>query len=148
MMGSLFPLKSVSDSQLQKLCQVLWGWQLCNSCEIGQRCTTADCPWQRSKRLARFFEYYKEVTASYVPDLLPGSHPALRAHEDVFDIIRMLKARPDVPRSQLTDEYFSGRDGLQIRLPPLTDQNRAVSLALRIMTMVNCSTRRHSSGLL
>jgi hypothetical protein len=145
---SPFPLESVSDGQLQKLGQILWGWQLCGKCESRNGCPTAGCPWQRSTRLARFFEYYKGVTASYVPELLPGSHPALRTHEDVLDIIRMLKAQPDARRSQLTHNYFTSRDGGHVPLPPLADQDRSFNLAVRIMTMVNCSVQRQSFDLL
>ncbi|KAL1969804.1 hypothetical protein VTN77DRAFT_7313 [Rasamsonia byssochlamydoides] len=144
--SSPFPLEVVWDSHLRKLCQIFWSWQLCSSCEMGHSCTTSHCPWQRSKRLARYFEYYKKITASYVPDLLPGSQPALRSHEDVFDIIRLLKAQPDVPRSQLTRDYFAGRG--EGPLPTPEDQDRAFSLAVRAMTIVNCSGRHESSDLL
>ncbi|KAI9857496.1 MAG: hypothetical protein M1813_008246 [Trichoglossum hirsutum] len=145
---SPFPLENASDHQLRKLGQILWGWQLCGSCEARYNCKTTTCPWQRSKRLARFFEYYRDATSSYVPELLPGSHPALRAHEDVLEIIQLLKVKPDIPRSQLTHSYFASRGGGQVPLPPLLDQERAFNLAVRVMAMVNCSVQPGSSGLL
>ncbi|RSM06547.1 hypothetical protein CEP52_005670 [Fusarium oligoseptatum] len=80
----------------------------------------------------------------YVPELLPGSAPALRNHQDVFDIIRLFKARPNTKRSQLTQEYFSKRD----KPPPPADQHRAFNLAVRIMSMVKCSADNQPSGLL
>ena len=119
--SSPYPLEGVSDIQLQKLCRVLWGWKICSSCENGGRCTTTDCSWPRSGRLARFFQYYKEVTAHYVPELLSGSHPALRTHEDLLEVIKVLKTRPEIPRSRLTTEYFSTRNEGKGPLPPLAD---------------------------
>jgi hypothetical protein len=145
---SPYTLGRVASSDLQKLCEVLWGWQLCHGCKSGQQCASLECPWQRSRRLALFFDYYRDVTMSYVPELLPGNHAALRTHNDVFDIIQIIKAWPDLPRSQLTKEYFSSRDNGQSPLPPLTDQNRAFNLAVRIMTMVNCSANHQQSDVL
>lgn len=146
--SSPYPLEGVSEIQLQKLCRVLWGWKICNSCENGEGCTTTDCSWPRSGRLARFFQYYKEVTAHYVPELLSGSHPALRTHEDLHEIIKVLKTRPDVPRSRVTTEYFSTRNQGKKPLPPPADQNRAFSIAVRVFAMLNCSDQNQSSDLL
>jgi len=142
--SSPFPLEHVSDQQLQQLCEVLWGWEICLCCKAEQCCTTADCPWPRSHRLAGYFAFYKDITALYVPEFLPGSHPALRNHGDLFDIIRVLKTQPDVPRSQLTQNHFSNRDGGNAPMPPISDQDRAVSLAVRAMTMIKCSAEKQS----
>ncbi|EXJ64908.1 hypothetical protein A1O7_01247 [Cladophialophora yegresii CBS 114405] len=142
---SPFPLEDVSDQHLQQLCEVLWSWKICLRCRAGQGCTVPECPWPRSLRLARYFAFYKDITASYVPEFLPGCHPALRSHEDLFEIIRALKTQPDVPRSQLTQHYFSNRDGGNAPLPPVADQDRAVNLAVRAMTMIKCSADRQSS---
>jgi hypothetical protein len=64
-----------------------------------------DCSWPRSGRLARFFEFYSEVTLAYVPELHPGCQPALRGHDDVLDIIETLKTNAEKPRAQLTKDY-------------------------------------------
>jgi hypothetical protein len=143
-----FPLEGVTETQLRKLCQVLWEWPACIGCTTGQPCAISQCPWQRWTKLEPFFQYYREVTSFYVPELLPRSPPALRGHEDIFDIIQLLKDKPKVPRSQLTNDYFFNRDGGRGTTPPLIDQNRAFNLAVRIMTMVNCSIESQPSGLL
>ncbi|KIW26149.1 uncharacterized protein PV07_09269 [Cladophialophora immunda] len=143
-LSSPFPLEHVSDQQLQRLCEVLWSWKICLSCKAGQGCTTPHCSWPRSQRLAGYFAFYKDITALYVPEFLPGSHPALRSHEDLFEIIRVLKSQPDVPRFQLTKHYFSTRDGGNAPMPPISDQDRAVSLAVRAMAMVKCSAEKQS----
>lgn len=145
--SSPFPLEHVSDQQLQQLCEVLWSWKICLRCRTGQGCTGTDCSWPRSHRLAKYFAFYKDITALYVPEFLPGSHPALRSHEDLFEIIRVLKTQPDVPRSQLTKHHFSNRDSGTAPIPPVSDQNRAVSLAVRAMTMIQCSAEKQSLDL-
>lgn len=147
MIGSLacpYPLKSITDAELQKLAQALWNWNICEACQNVETCTNSGCSWRRSARLKRFFDYYKYVTSSYVPDLLPTSTPALRNHEDVFDIIRLLQAHPDTKRSELTHEYFSKRH----KPPPSSDQHWAFNLAVQVMSMVKCSAENQPSSLL
>ncbi|KAH0526798.1 hypothetical protein TsFJ059_010079 [Trichoderma semiorbis] len=147
MIGSLacpYPLKSITDAELQKLAQALWNWNICEACQNLEACANSGCSWRRSARLERFFDFYRYVTSSYVPDLLPASTPALRNHEDVFDIIRLLQAHLDTKRSELTHEYFSKRD----KPPPPSDQHWAFNLAVQVMSMVKCSAENQPSSLL
>ncbi|KAK4070722.1 hypothetical protein Trihar35433_5189 [Trichoderma harzianum] len=147
MIGSLaspYPLKGITDAELQKLTQALWNWNICEACQNVGTCTNSGCSWRRSARLERFFDFYKYVTSSYVPDLLPASTPALRNHEDVFDIIRLLQTHPDTKRSELAHEYFSKRD----KPPPSNDQHWAFNLAVQVMFMVKCSAENQPSSLL
>jgi hypothetical protein len=147
MIGSLespFPLTGVTDAELQQLSQTLWNWDICNGCQNGQTCVAPSCSWKRSARLGRFFDFYKEATSFYVPELLPGSKPALRNHGDVLEIIRLIRSQPNTSRSELTRAYFSQRD----TPPPPADQHRAFNLAIKIMSMVTCSAENQPSGLL
>ncbi|KAK4085020.1 uncharacterized protein Triagg1_10 [Trichoderma aggressivum f. europaeum] len=147
MIGSLaspYPLKSTTDAELQKLTQALWNWNICEACQKAEACTNLECSWRRSARLEHFFDFYKYVTSSYVPDLLPASTPALRNHEDVCDIINLLQAHPDVKRSELMHEYFSKRD----KPPSSSDQHWAFNLAMQVMSMVKCSAENQPSSLL
>ncbi|KAL5091256.1 hypothetical protein Trisim1_003226 [Trichoderma cf. simile WF8] len=147
MIGSLaspYPLKSITDAELQKLTQALWNWYICEACQNLEACANPGCSWRRSARLERFFDFYKYVTSSYVPDLLPASTPALRNHEDVFDIIKLLQAHPDVKRAELAHEYFSQRD----KPPSSSDQHWAFNLAVQVMSMVKCSAENQPSNLL
>ena len=147
-LSSPYPLRDVLECHLQELCHVLWGWNICSDCKSGRICPGANCQWHQSKQLIRYFEHYKTATSNYVPELLPGSSNGLRRHEDLFAIIRLLKAEPDVPRADLERRYFSERHGPSTPLPSLADQHRAFNLAVRVMMMVNCSNHRRSSGLL
>ncbi|RYP75566.1 hypothetical protein DL771_002266 [Monosporascus sp. 5C6A] len=142
-----FPLDEVTDAQLQALCHTLWDWTLCAGCSVAQPCVREECPQRRSPRLEPFFQYYKEVTASYVPELLlPDTTQAIRSHEDLFDIICLLKEKSTIQRAQLTKEYFSSR--VEENEPPLSDQHRAFNLAMRVMAMVNCCIESQAGGLL
>lgn len=143
---SLLPLEKVTDKQLQTLGEVLWSWTSCEGCRTGRSCTTEVCPSQRFKRLGRFFEHYKDLTASYEADAAPGDRAALNTHEDLFAIIKQLKLEPDITRAELTARIF--RDDTSRGLPSFADRERAINLAVKVMAMVNCSAQRQSSGLL
>ena len=142
--ASPFPLKRTTDQQLQKLGQVLWSWSVCNGCNNNLGCLTEDCPSPRAKRLVRYFEHYKALTASYEPNIRPGETPALRTHDDLFDVLEQLKLMPDMPRAQFTGLLFQKR--AQQLTPPAADKECALDLAIKIMVMVNCSARREPSG--
>jgi hypothetical protein len=88
-------------------------------------------------------EYYNELTAFYEPDLKPGEVPAIRTHEDIFEIIKKLKSDPDVTRGELASKLAGNRV-----LPPAADQERAINLAVRLMVMVNCSAQHQPSSVL
>lgn len=137
---TLWPLREVKEAHLKKLCKVLWDWEYCNQCKSEKPCRTSTCPGQRSKRLESFFDFYRTATARYIPEKPAGGRHALRSHDDLFDIIQLLKEKPDVLRSLLTKEHFS-------RYPyqtDITDQHRAFNLAIQVMVTVNCSIRNPS----
>lgn len=143
--SSPFPLERTSDSEIQRLGQVLWSWSASDDCQNCNGCESESCIARRSKRLVRYFEYYKDLTASYEPDNGPGEQQALRSHEDLFEITRRLKSEPHITRAAFTERLFMDRGE---RRPPLADQERALNLAVRAMLMINCSEQHHSSDLL
>jgi hypothetical protein len=132
---SIFPLPPAIDDDLQNLCKTLWGWPDCSHCNIAQPCMVRDtCPWRRFRRLKRFFDFYRSLTGVYVPDFVEGS-PALRSHEDVCHVARVLRDNPQSTISQLIQMSFAQRDAAN--LPPKTDQTRALNLATRVLFMVD-----------
>ena len=148
---SPFPLDKTSRQSLQRLCEVLWKWKICDECKAGSTSISHNvaCPWpSRSRKLTKFFDYYKQVAGSYVPDLLPGDQPALRSHDDLIETIQALKSQPDVPRAQLTKLHFAGRIGNGSDASPVSDQNRAFDLAVKVMIMICCAVDGQSLGLL
>ena len=136
-----YPLGSVSNADLVSLVQTLWRWELCNSCqaEPGRRpCTQLPCSGRRWARMDIFFGFYKRITAAYVPDMLAGSPPALKTHQDLLAIVQLLKMHPQQPRAALVAAHFHTRSGHPP--PTVDDQNRAFNLAMRVMTTLACCT--------
>jgi hypothetical protein len=117
---TLCPLVVVKEADLKKLCQTLWGWEYCSGSNSENSCqtSTCTCPWQWSKKLKPFFDFYKNATAWSIPQVPGGGHYALKNYEDLFRIIDLIRKKPDIPRSRLTKEYFSYYD----RKPDVTDQ--------------------------
>jgi hypothetical protein len=141
------PLKTPTAAELQRLCQALWGWEACANCQAQRPCHPPRCPWQQhSPRLGNFFTYYREVTFSYIPNLLGTSTPALTGHEDICSIIRTLQTRPSASRSDITTECFP-TPGKAATLSK-DDQHRAINLAVKVMFMVTCTSGTRSPGLL
>jgi hypothetical protein len=140
-MASHFPLSKATTAELQRLTRALWSWSICAECSSGKPCHTEECPWQRSTILNQFFQFYKEVTATYEADVKPGQQPGLRTHEDLIMIIEELKSNPETTREALVEKLFTSR-------PARNDQERAINIAVRVMMMVNCSMSRQSSILL
>jgi hypothetical protein len=140
-MASQFPLSKVTTPQLQQLTRALWSWSICTECLADKPCQTEECPWQRSTILGRFFEFYKDLTASYEVDVKPSQQPGLRSHEDLFAVVEELKLSPEITRMALLEKLFSDR-------PVRSDQERAINIAARVLMMVNCSGSRQSSALL
>ncbi|KAI0474208.1 hypothetical protein F4859DRAFT_482261 [Xylaria cf. heliscus] len=149
---SLYPLAEVSRSDLAKICEVLWEWRPCADWIAKQACQhespSTECQNQDTERLRPFFNFYREITAYYVPDLTNDSPQAMKAHDDLIRIIQYIKRHSNVPRLQLTTEYFGTSGKIGIPDTPSNDHNRAFSLAARVMTMLQCSVEDQSDGLL
>lgn len=143
--SSHHPLERITDSEIQRLGQVLWSWSASDNCQNCNGCKRENCNGRRSKRLVRFFEHYKDLTASYESDNTLGQQQALRSHEDLFQIIGKLKLEPHITRAEFVEKLFKDRRG---RPPPFPEKERALDLAVRAMFMINCSAQHHSCDLL
>ncbi|KAK4212787.1 hypothetical protein QBC37DRAFT_345451, partial [Rhypophila decipiens] len=137
-----YPLRSVNKGELEQLCQVLWGWP---QCQDPTHCFSDD----HFHRLSLFFDFYKQVSSSYVPDFFDPDDQALRSHQDLFDIISLLRDfGGHSTREDCRKMYFWGRaseddikkdDGTPCNIP-LADQERAFNIAATVMTMVRTSS--------
>jgi hypothetical protein len=146
---TLCPLEQCSQEQLEQLGQCLWSWRPCNgsASDSHKTCVESSCPLQRSRRLVRFFQYYRDVTRIYEPKLGPDVGPALQSHDDLFEVIKGIRSMPDHPREQLAQNLFGSRIK-QGKQPSSEDMERVIDLAVRVMTMVNCSAQHLSPALL
>lgn len=148
---SPFPLAACTDQDLQSLCSHLWAWNICDDCKAGRSVGRHDpqCSWVGKKgRLENYFAYYRSITASYVPELLPGNSPALEDHQQLHTLIEALKNNGNVLRGDITNSFYASHKFTNRPEPPAYDQNKAVDLALRVMAMLNCAADDLSLNLL
>ncbi|KAK0627982.1 hypothetical protein B0T14DRAFT_513624 [Immersiella caudata] len=156
-MGSqtAFPLQITTTGDLKALCQVLWSWELCDSCldatpKASPRRGVAPChcPWrQRAERLEPFFDFYRKTTRPYVPDFFGEHDQAIRSHQDLRDIIKSIKQNgAEHSQERCMREYFSLRAQGKESFVPGSDQARAFELAVRIMTMTSLSCDNSQEG--
>jgi hypothetical protein len=146
---SLYPLTNATNEDLAAICEVLWGWSPCLEWTQKTKCQAVQaCPCARAARLGPFFDFYRTVTAHYLPDIIGTSNTALRSHKDLRDIIGLLKAQSGTPRQKLTDGYFAKRQAAGGAMPPTGDQNRAFNLAARVILMVQSTVEHQTEGLL
>jgi hypothetical protein len=138
-----YGLERTNDSQLQQLGQVLWSWEPCDDCQ-GKTCAAVECSSRHFKRLSLFFQHYKELAATYEPDVSPGQQTCLRSHEDLFLVIEKLKSDPDISRAEFADQLFGARPELYSG----ADRDQAINLAVRVMVMTNCAAENQTLGLL
>jgi len=144
-----YPLETTTEADLRELSQVLWHWHDCAAARGSISDCGEECPWSRYIKLASFHSLYRELVAAYVPDLDYGCPPALSCHGNLFDIIKRLKAQPDVSRAQLMSQCFgTNRVASTAEMPTMEDQERAFSLAARVMTAVACSGEDVESAVL
>ncbi|KAK4175057.1 hypothetical protein QBC36DRAFT_347400 [Triangularia setosa] len=143
----VFPLRTVTQDNLKGLCVALWGWDICVGCYQDTECQKpTSCPWiQRGDRLMPFFNIYRQLTRGYVPEDFEknGERTALSCHEDLFKLMICIRSfgtstnKEDFRKRLFEDPICSIRDAV-----PRPDQDRAIDLALRIMTMT-----RHSPSI-
>ena len=141
-------IQKITETQFRFLGEALWAWPLRNDCETTncKGCGEDSCLARRSKRLARFFEYYKDLSSSYASNAGADEQPALTSHNDILYIIQELKSQPNVHRAELVQKTFAQ---LQVGKPlSVTDSKRAINLIVRIMFMVNCTAQNQSFSLL
>lgn len=142
-MDAQFPLERVTKTQLRQLGQVLWSWPPCQECIDDGVCAVDECPFKRLVRLGPFFEYYKDLASSYEPET--RTKPALKTHEDIFRIIRILRNEPTLTRARLCAEIF-GTEPSGFSIPDVDRQN-AIDMAVKTMLMVGCSAQHGTLGL-
>jgi hypothetical protein len=131
-----FPLGDPSADVKDEVCRALFGWYDCSGCMNQGSCTEFGCPWKRRAYLSHYLRFYLDITAWSTPADLSEQRYALRSHQDLLSIIRLIKDNPNSLRKELMGEHFSTYGHPQ---PALTDQKRAFNLAITIIVMIPCS---------
>ncbi|KAK6333702.1 hypothetical protein TWF730_003885 [Orbilia blumenaviensis] len=126
-------LANTTDDNRRGLCRALWGWKFCDSCEASGACALVSCPRNRIPSLGRYFGHYKELVCSYSHDLEYHRKDAVvSSHEEIFDVIRILKEQPNITRDALARQAF--RDPTNMGME--SEQEHVVGLAVKALTMV------------
>jgi hypothetical protein len=130
-----------SDRDLAlKLGQTFWSWNLCEGCYEGQECTSQDCPGPRIHQLRRYLQYYGAVVATYSEERSTMTK-SVHAHQDILTVISKLKSHPDATRTELCQLISPSTDPKSC----LPDHGDAVTLAAKLLLMIDPSPLHHSS---
>jgi hypothetical protein len=135
-----FPLRDCPADMLERLCRALWKWQNCSWCANNGGCLKSLCPWNEKACLEPYLRYYFDITAAYMPEDWVESKQVLNNHEDLLDIVRFIKDRPERQRETLMSEYFDRFGPTQ---PLEVDKRRAFDLAFGIISMLPCAEKNH-----
>lgn len=126
-------LSEINSSLLPQLGCALWSWKLCSNCLAGTSCADATCPAYNTTRLQRFYQFYIAIVSSYEDDAAGPDAIVLRTHEDLFQAILLLRQNPEKTRQEFGELLM--RDSRSAG-----DVFRAITLAARVLTMIDCST--------
>ncbi|KAF3038132.1 hypothetical protein E8E12_006176 [Didymella heteroderae] len=127
-----YPLEAIADVDLQNLGKRLWKWQLCSDCDGMPDCKSLTCPWSRRDRIQPVLRRYERLCSYYMPDVV--KRPALRRHQDLLNIMRLIQDRPNETKEQLMAQHFVSPS----RPIPTSDQERAFNLAVSVLLSLNC----------
>ena len=134
-------LEIVTDNVLLSLGKVAWGWELCVKCTQDEACASTLCPKNRVSKLQRYFQYYTALIFTYVDDTPEGSRP-LKTHQDLHRLITQIKSNPSITRYELCQLIRAS--GVNLHLAS-TEIDQAITLAVQVLFMVDCSPLYQSS---
>ncbi|KAK4452194.1 hypothetical protein QBC34DRAFT_447224 [Podospora aff. communis PSN243] len=140
---AIYPLRVVTTHDRKALCRALWDFDaLCKDCpdtktDAGPNvCPIHDCPWgKRFETLQTFFDFYAFHATRYVPKRFGSDYQALRTHQDLIDIIALLRNTSST-RDDCMKLYFSTMRESDPADITFEDREAAFLLAAQILTMV------------
>jgi hypothetical protein len=144
----MYPLERFPECETKHICQQLWKWALCNGCLNDEICI-GDCPSVRIRRLAKYFEYYRDITRTYFPEIRDGRQAGLRTHVELLNVIGIFQSNTDKTRAALLESLATWKslDG-SLDLQHKDDGTSALNLVVKITLMINCGVYDQSAGLL
>ncbi|CVL02939.1 uncharacterized protein FPRN_00186 [Fusarium proliferatum] len=121
----------------------LWSWDLSQSCNERKphACIHQHCVDGRITQLQRYFAYYKAIVSTYMSEN-SASARRIETHQDLFQVVSILKSNPDATLSELcrltrpstSSQTFDG-----------TSQADAVALGVKALLMIDPAALHHSS---
>ncbi|RKL30462.1 hypothetical protein BFJ72_g11575 [Fusarium proliferatum] len=121
----------------------LWSWDVSQSCNERRphACIHQRCIGGRIPQLQRYFAYYKAIVSTYM-DATPAKERRIETHEDLFQVVSILKSNPDATLSELC-RLTRGNTNSQQR--DRTSHVDAVALGVKALLMIDPSALHHSS---
>ncbi|KLP00975.1 uncharacterized protein FFB20_08330 [Fusarium fujikuroi] len=123
----------------------LWSWDLSQSCNERQPhvCIHQRCIGGRIPQLQRYFAYYNAIVSTYM-DATPANERRIETHEDLFQVVSILKSNPDATLSELCRLTFANTNTTSHQTDG-TSQVDAVALGVKALLMIDPSALHHSS---
>jgi hypothetical protein len=133
------------ETNIEQAAEVLWGWSRADGCnEIDFRGYPKErCITRRASRLDRFFDFYKDITASWE---VSREHINLVTENYLLRVFRLLQNEPHVPRRELVSKIPLSSPTQSPKLE--IERGRILDLAVKCMFMINCSSRQRDLGCL
>jgi hypothetical protein len=133
--SALVGLGGSSDTDKQRLGQLLWNWKLCGQCTTRASCSQTLCPWNRQNSLNAFWELFDSMTRAYKHEDI-ACNKAINSHSDVLDIIKSIKGDRTASQQQLLSKMFQscGQAG---QPPRPTEQKRAFDISAGVLLLMD-----------
>ncbi|KAF5619019.1 hypothetical protein F52700_11879 [Fusarium sp. NRRL 52700] len=121
----------------------LWSWNLSQSCNERRphACIHQRCIGGRIPQLQRYFAYYKAIVSTYM-DATSENSRRIETHEDLFQVVSVLKSNPDATLSELCRMTLPSTSS---QTADKTRQVDAVALGVKALLMIDPSALHHSS---
>ncbi|KAK6537186.1 hypothetical protein TWF694_011383 [Orbilia ellipsospora] len=136
-----------TSSQFLKLGRTLWSWELCENCKNKTDCSNPECPTQLQNRLSAFFKFYQNIVRKYLLSSAHSRQPALTTHEDVLNLIMVIRNNTDLSKVSVANLAFPGT-GEETSPISAMEQERATNLVAKVMAMTTCTSYEESLLLL
>lgn len=121
----------------------LWSWDLSRFCNERRPhvCIHQHCIDGRIPQLQRYFAYYKAIVSTYMDENSANTRQ-LETHEDLFQVVSILKSNPDATLSELCRLT---RPNTSSQTADETRQANTVALGVKALLMIDPSALHHSS---
>ncbi|KAH7083871.1 hypothetical protein FB567DRAFT_581361 [Paraphoma chrysanthemicola] len=135
-----FPLRVIPPDSQDALYKAVFNWIDCAQCSNAGKCGAGNCLWTQKRILGLYHQHYVDLTSCCSPRDWGTSHLALRSHDDLIIIIRLIENQPKTPRDVLIKKHFESYGTSQ---PIDVEKGRAFDLAFSTLTMIPCSESNH-----
>ena len=139
------PFTNCSKERIDSLVQCLWsfpGTITAHCHNVPCHCRQLGCHFERTQQLVPYLNFYKRLWNRYGTDLPAG---ATVSHPDLHILVQKIRDHPELTRAELIKTQLA--DNTVCKHPMRSeDRDRAIDLAVRVMTMINCQPQNRTIG--